>query len=107
MLYYSRCQKTSLGPPMSTLICLPRLRTPSPGLDLWQAQRTLERGDFIEVTLAPEDSCSWRSPPDGPFPQGVLTFLPPGPSVQCHPVGLTPGGGHLLGPHTGRPLPWL
>ena len=22
-------------------------------------------------------------------------------------VGITPSGGHLLGPATGRPLPWL
>ena len=63
--------------------------------------------------------------------QGVLTTMPPGPSIQCQPVsegkiqlsmdlspdqlhinvstqvGITPRGGHLLGPATGRPLPWL
>merc|ERR1712088_511714 len=63
-----------------------RLRSSSPALDLWEAQRNLERGDFIE---------------------GVLTTMPPGPSIQCQPVGITPSGGHLLGPATGRPLPWL
>merc|ERR1712062_338431 len=63
-----------------------RLRSSSPALDLWEAQRNLERGDFIE---------------------GVLTTMPPGPFIQCQPVGITPSGGHLLGPATGRPLPWL
>merc|ERR1711962_1187714 len=63
-----------------------RIRSSSPALDLWEAQRNLERGDFIE---------------------GVLTTMPPGPFIQCQPVGITPSGGHLLGPATGRPLPWL
>merc|ERR1712117_456743 len=63
-----------------------RVRSSSPALDLWEAQRNLERGDFIE---------------------GVLTTMPPGPFIQCQPVGITPSGGHLLGPATGRPLPWL
>merc|ERR1712192_42037 len=62
-----------------------RLRSSSPALDLWEAQRNLERGDFIE---------------------GVLTVRG-GPSIQCQPVGITPRPGHLLGPATGRPLPWL
>merc|ERR1712002_811232 len=62
-----------------------RLRSPSPCLDPWEAQRTLERGNFIE---------------------GVLS-VSPGPSITCHPVGLTPSGGHVLLGQTGRPLPWL
>jgi len=62
-----------------------RLRSPSPCLDPWEAQRTLERGNFIE---------------------GVLS-VSPGPSITCHPVGLTSSGGHVLLGHTGRPLPWL
>merc|ERR1719430_997265 len=62
-----------------------RLRSPSPGLDLWEAQRTLDRGDFIE---------------------GVLTLIP-GPSITYHPVGLTHSGGHVLLGQGGRPLPWL
>merc|ERR1712126_292172 len=62
-----------------------RLRSPSPCVDPWEAQRTLERGNFIE---------------------GVLS-ISPGPSITCHPVGLTSSGGHVLLGHTGRPLPWL
>merc|ERR1712080_439052 len=62
-----------------------RLRSPSPCLDPWEAQRTLERGNFIE---------------------GVLS-MSPGPSITCHPVGLTPSGGHVLLGQAGRPLPWL
>jgi len=62
-----------------------RLRSPSPCVDPWEAQRTLERGNFIE---------------------GVLS-VSPGPSITCHPVGLTSSGGHVLLGHTGRPLPWL
>merc|ERR1711962_1171727 len=62
-----------------------RLRSPSPCVDPWEAQRTLERGNFIG---------------------GVLS-VSPGPSITCHPVGLTSSGGHVLLGQTGRPLPWL
>merc|ERR1719243_464543 len=44
-----------------------RIRSSSPALNLWEAQRNLERGDFIE---------------------GVLTTMPPGPFIQCQPVSV-------------------
>ena len=75
---------------------------------LWEAQRTLERGDFIEVDtlnlLLLLISILPSSSPDPP--QGVLTVHPPRATIQCQPVGLTTSGGHLMGPQP-RHQPWL